>query len=250
MKLFSTIFILLFGLTLNAQVKIVVDYKLTINDNLIGKRIQNYIVYISKLKSIEFIKNSEPIASKESNNEVRDVTVISDTKPYFLLKDFSSKKIILSNNINVKRFLIKDTLNQFEWNLTKEKKKIGNFNCKKASTNFRGRNYIAWYAEDIPIQNGPWKFCGLPGLIVNIYDDKFVFNYELTGIDLKPNFDKNIISLPKDYFQTKPITHKEFIVLFNKKLIDYQKLSRVDHSTKNYKISNLTIALPEKQEKF
>ena len=38
--------------------------------------------------------------------------------------------------------------------------------CKKATTNFRGRYWEVWYTEDIPISQGPWKLCGLPGMIL------------------------------------------------------------------------------------
>lgn len=58
----------------------------------------------------------------------------------------------------------------FNWVLTGEAKQIGSLNCKRATCSFRGRDWEAWYTEEIPIPEGPWKFCGLPGLIVQIRD--------------------------------------------------------------------------------
>jgi hypothetical protein len=59
---------------------------------------------------------------------------------------------------------------------------LGN-NCQKALTTFRGRSYIAWFAPDIPLSAGPYKFRGLPGLIVKVEDTKSNFVYECIGIE-------------------------------------------------------------------
>ncbi|MDP9959977.1 GLPGLI family protein [Chryseobacterium lathyri] len=59
-----------------------------------------------------------------------------------------------------------------EWKILPEKEKIGEYNTQKATTNYGGRSWIAWFTTDIPIQDGPYKFCGLPGLIVKIEDTK------------------------------------------------------------------------------
>ena len=56
------------------------------------------------------------------------------------------------------------------------------YHCQLAKATFKGRTWYAWYAEDIPMQEGPWKLCGLPGLILKAYDEnkEFVF----TGIGM------------------------------------------------------------------
>ncbi|RQE01044.1 GLPGLI family protein, partial [Prevotella intermedia] len=65
--------------------------------------------------------------------------------------------------------------------------------CKKATTNFRGRYWEVWYTEDIPISQGPWKLCGLPGMILKANSPKFMLieavtfynylNYKYAPID-------------------------------------------------------------------
>lgn len=47
---------------------------------------------------------------------------------------------------------------------------IAGHHCAKATTNFRGRDWTAWYTEEIPIDAGPYKFSGLPGLILEVED--------------------------------------------------------------------------------
>lgn len=66
-----------------------------------------------------------------------------------------------------------------DWKLTNEKKKVKDLNLQKATTNWGGRSWIAWFTADIPFQEGPYKFHGLPGLIVEMYDDKYNYKFEL-----------------------------------------------------------------------
>ncbi|BAP32024.1 uncharacterized protein CHSO_2987 [Chryseobacterium sp. StRB126] len=57
-----------------------------------------------------------------------------------------------------------------EWKILPEKEKIGEYNTQKAITNYGGRSWTAWFSTDIPFQDGPYKFYGLPGLIIKIED--------------------------------------------------------------------------------
>ncbi|MFP3835658.1 GLPGLI family protein, partial [Chryseobacterium sp. SIMBA_028] len=56
------------------------------------------------------------------------------------------------------------------WKLIDETKIINTITCKKAEVTFKGRNWTAWYSTDIPFPYGPYKFSGLPGLIIKITD--------------------------------------------------------------------------------
>lgn len=69
-----------------------------------------------------------------------------------------------------------------KWKLSEDKDKIGQLDVNKASTYFAGRKWYAWYAPDIPINDGPYKFQGLPGLIVKIEDNSKTHKYELIEI--------------------------------------------------------------------
>ena len=64
----------------------------------------------------------------------------------------------------------KEKRKQIDWKLTNESKKIGIFKCFKAIGTFRGRDYTAWYTNEIPLPYGPWKLQGLPGLILEAYN--------------------------------------------------------------------------------
>jgi hypothetical protein len=55
--------------------------------------------------------------------------------------------------------------------------------CQKATCIFRGRNYEAWFAQGINVSEGPWKFNGLPGLILKITDSKQDYSFEAISIE-------------------------------------------------------------------
>lgn len=95
----------------------------------------------------------------------------------------------------------------FNWKLTGEKKKIDVYNCSKAVAHYGGRTWEAWYTEEIPIPEGPYKFRGLPGMIIQIYDTKNNYNFSL--IEVQTNKDYPLFY--DDTFNNyKEITKKEF----------------------------------------
>lgn len=69
----------------------------------------------------------------------------------------------------------------FDWKIGSETMKIGEYNTQKATTNFGGRTWTAWFSKDLPMQDGPYKFSGLPGLIVKIEDKDQNYSFELKG---------------------------------------------------------------------
>ena len=86
---------------------------------------------------------------------------------------------------------------KMDWKIFSEKKKIGEWNVQKAETNFAGRHWIAWFSNDIPIQDGPYKFYGLPGLIVKIEDQSGFHKMELKGIS-KNVLDRDILAFESE----------------------------------------------------
>lgn len=70
---------------------------------------------------------------------------------------------------------------KFNWKIENQKEKIGAYNTQKATTEYGGRKWTAWFTTDIPLQDGPYKFQGLPGLIVKVTDDGNNYSWELKG---------------------------------------------------------------------
>lgn len=70
---------------------------------------------------------------------------------------------------------------KFNWKIENEKQKIGEYNAQKATTDFGGRKWTAWFTTDLPFQDGPYKFNGLPGLIVKIEDSEKNYSWVIQG---------------------------------------------------------------------
>lgn len=79
---------------------------------------------------------------------------------------------ILMNN-----YSYQEPVPQIEWTLEDESTEIMGYECFKATAKWRGREWTAWYG-DIPASYGPWKFNGLPGVILRLEDSLNVHNFE------------------------------------------------------------------------
>lgn len=74
-------------------------------------------------------------------------------------------------------FRYKEKTEDMNWQIINETDTIIGYNCQKAMCQYRGRSYIAWFTMDIPFSTGPYKFHGLPGLILKIADtnDEYIW---------------------------------------------------------------------------
>ena len=68
---------------------------------------------------------------------------------------------------------------KMDWKILPETVKIGEYEAQKAETTFAGRKWYAWFTQDIPFQDGPYKFKGLPGLIIKVEDAKGDYSFDL-----------------------------------------------------------------------
>lgn len=101
------------------------------------------------------------------------MTDLESDSIFTVFKDIESNSLLFQvNDLNQRAVYYADTLYPMHWMMTDETKYISDVSCKKATTIFKGRSYTVWYADDIPIMNGPWKLGGLPGLILEAYDDE------------------------------------------------------------------------------
>jgi len=89
------------------------------------------------------------------------------------------------------KFDVVDTLNKFNWEITNDTITILGLKCNSAETYFRGRHYKVYYTNQLNYSDGPWKFGGLPGLILYVKSqDNFI---EWKAVDFKYYNDDKII---------------------------------------------------------
>lgn len=76
-----------------------------------------------------------------------------------------------------------ESLPLMDWQLQEDIDTICGYECQKATCRWRGRDYMAWFAPELPFQLGPWKFGGLPGLIMKISDSDEIYTFEAVAVE-------------------------------------------------------------------
>ncbi|MHA7130687.1 GLPGLI family protein [Algoriphagus namhaensis] len=163
-------------------------------------------------------------ASKESSNP-RDVnmatllnSVMSMKKPSFkykIHKSWKDEQITFYQNLFFDNYVYTQPLEMKGWKIEQEYKDILGFNCQKASIAYGGRSFIVWFAEEIPMRDGPYVFNGLPGLILEVKDTQSHYSFELVGIqntvvEMGGRVLEKTISLSKNqFFETKKALYKD-----------------------------------------
>ena len=130
----------------------------------------------------------------------------------------SKNKLYVTESIGIENFNVLNDI-KLEWKLTNETKIIQNYNCQKATLNYGNRNWEAWFTTDILIQDGPYIFRNLPGLIVQIQDKDNLHSFLLIA-NYKSNSTKSITAgTVSKRFKSYNVTREQF----NKKWNDFKK---------------------------
>lgn len=104
----------------------------------------------------------------------------------------STLNYVIEKNIGEQKVTYKDRIGRDQYSYTEEQPiiwkilpetvTIGEYKTQKAETNFGGRKWYAWFTMDLPFQDGPYKFSGLPGLIVKAQDIKGYYTFDLMQV--------------------------------------------------------------------
>ncbi len=213
MKLILIFFLILTPLLSNSQQKsndtllYTCSYKFTWQKDPkieFSKYIDNMVLDIYKNYSSFYSTNRQKGLKKteeDRKNQTPFETIMKNKAQYHLdaetqiLYTFQlENKFLALDKIEAKiAYKVVDTFGFPIWQINADTMTILNQPCQKATTTFRGRDYIAWFASNIPFQSGPWKFNSLPGLIIKVNDTKNQFAFECVAISSKTNRTKNII---------------------------------------------------------
>ena len=107
-------------------------------------------------------------------------------------KELLSKEYKIHNG-DLEHFVTVENTGIIKWNIQPESKELGGFGCRRATCIFRDRIYTAWFTEEIPVSFGPWKLHGLPGLILEAYDEEAGVQFLFTSIRIPVNSKTEII---------------------------------------------------------
>lgn len=103
-------------------------------------------------------------------------------KSYMNEKDFATKVITVWDQNGGDDYTYTVDSTDLTWNIGDSIKTILNYDCIIAKASYHGRNWTVWFTPEIPLEDGPWQFQGLPGLILNATSDDGEFGFEATAL--------------------------------------------------------------------
>ncbi|WP_179473243.1 GLPGLI family protein [Chryseobacterium sp. H1D6B] len=192
-------------------------------------------VSLTKLRRDSAIAQKMKGNGTSSNMSVSLSTFPKEKVPGIIQKNWPSNKVVSYQFVGVDGFKITQNIIH-DWHITAETDEIEGKKCQLATIQYKGRMYNAWFTNEIPISEGPYKFSGLPGLIVKIEDTKKQHIWELKGIEkfrkIKFNFSKYI-----------PVTE----VQYKKSVENYIKdpMSKMRELKQRFDVIGLTVTSPD-----
>lgn len=105
--------------------------------------------------------------------------------PLEIIRPIRGEKADLKYRLSISAFFVyPDSVPSLEWNFSDEETdSIMGYDCRKATVEFAGRSYTAWFTPEIPLPFGPYKFGGLPGLILKLEDAERQYIWEAMGFE-------------------------------------------------------------------
>ena len=138
----------------------------------------------------------------------------------YVYKNYPTGQMTITDRISSQDYCYVDSLHTQTWTMGDSTREVLGYTCQQATADFRGRRWTAWFATDIPVSDGPWKFGGLPGLILKAYDEgqQHVF----TAVGLERVKDEPIIFNQKDGHNRRfePTNRLDFLRMERRFLMD------------------------------
>ena len=138
----------------------------------------------------------------------------------YIYKNYPTGQMTITDRISSQGYRYVDSLHAQTWTMGDSTREVLGYTCQQATADFRGRRWTAWFATDIPVSDGPWKLGGLPGLILEAYDEgqQHVF----TAVGLERVKDELIIFNQKDGHNRRfePTNRLDFLRMERRFLMD------------------------------
>jgi len=116
-----------------------------------------------------------------------------------IFKNYPEGKLTHTEKICTDWFRYEEEMPELKWELTDSVTTVLGYECHAAACNFRGREWLAFYTEDIPLMDGPWKLQGLPGLIMKAADKDGHYVFECIGIKSNASRPITIYKVPFNF---------------------------------------------------
>ncbi|WP_412850576.1 GLPGLI family protein [Chryseobacterium sp. PMSZPI] len=194
---------------------------------------QIHVKYLRVLSSFTtsyedlYIKNNQVLSIQDSiiiNNRLTDSWTLGvnldngkkPTKQYFVSdldkdkNDETEKNFFFTSNVDSREFFIYDKVPKPDWKIEENQiKTIAGYKCIKATGTFRGSKIIAYFTKDLPYSTGPFKFYGLPGLILDIRAENKDYNiWKAESVDVN---DKTAVTFKPQFLKKEKISLKDYV---------------------------------------
>ena len=101
----------------------------------------------------------------------------------YVYKNYPTGQMTITDRISLQDYCYVDSLHTQTWTMGDSTREVLGYTCQQATADFRGRRWTAWFATDIPVSDGPWKLGGLPGLILEAYDEGQQHVFTAVGLE-------------------------------------------------------------------
>lgn len=194
-----------------------IDFKIdSLNKHFVQS--ENFNLDITSDGSVFYPEIFSEWASIYKNNGSVSKSKLPETKlDYMVKKNYIDEETYFREMIGMRLYEVPEP-RKMTWKNFNETQQYHSYKVKKATTTFAGRQWEAWFSDEFPVNDGPYKFKGLPGLILKIKDthsDYEIFLVEIKKIDNPFTFDffKNInikeLSIDYDTYLKKKQDFKE-----------------------------------------
>ena len=159
----------------------------------IGKDIsKSYSYYTFQSDSLKSTPDGRKVWRELFSKAIKKDGANATNFPYkrmkaYVYKNYPQGKMTVTDGLSLQDYIYEDQLNAQNWQFVDSTKTILDYACQMATCDFRGRQWTAWFAPDIPISDGPWKFGGLPGLIMEVYDRGSQYHFTIIGLQKVEN---------------------------------------------------------------
>lgn len=151
----------------------------------IGKNMSKcYSYYSMQVDSIFASPDRDVILRQQINAAIGSKTEWPHKRmKAYVYKNYPQGKMTVTDGLLMQDYIYEDTLCAQNWVIQDSSKLILGHECQKAVCQYRGHCWTAWFAMDIPITDGPWKLCGLPGLIMEATSEDNSHAFKLLGLE-------------------------------------------------------------------
>ena len=151
----------------------------------IGKNMSKcYSYYSMQVDSIFASPDRDVILRQQINAAIGSKTEWPHKRmKAYVYKNYPQGMMTVTDGLLMQDYIYEDTLYAQNWVIQDSSKLILGHECQKAVCQYRGHCWTAWFAMDIPITDGPWKLCGLPGLILEATTEENSHAFKLLGLE-------------------------------------------------------------------